>query len=194
MKQLLEEIMKGINELFMSEAHFRSYLSRCLQQSLPQAIVNEEYPYPYKNKTIKVDIRVENGGKEHYIELKYKTKKQATENMHSYHIYKDINRLETISKENGSQNFFIFLTNNERYQKVHKDTDYEQFCLSEQICKGIHKWIKTELCERSEEELQKSYPAIEINNDYKIEWKNFGQSQEQLKNFHYFIIAIDNKA
>ena len=185
MKELLTNIMTDFincSDCFCSEADFQFNLAWRIKEEIPDANVILEYPIREKNKNKYIDIYVSHNNKEHFIELKYKTKSeeierygnkfilanQSAQDVGRYSFCKDIERLESMKNKN-STNYAIFLTNDTAYcidNDNMKSLDTLFRIHQGKTLNGILNWNTDK-----KEHWTADYPPINIKGAYKCDWK-----------------------
>lgn len=144
-----------------------------------------------------IDICVIHNGKKHFIELKYKTKKetisrynvkidltdQLAQDLGRYSFCKDIERLELVNQDNSGPNYAIFLTNDSSYWE--NNTDKHTLDFSFRIYEN--KTLSGNLNWKLQKTWTRKYPAITLNNEYTCNWKN-----TKNENCKYLCLKISN--
>ncbi len=192
---LLDEIMKGLKEAFVSEADFQFYLAWKLKEKLSDNYeIMLEYPIQHDGEKWHIDIAIKKGDEIHFIELKYKTiastitryeqevtlAQQSAQDMGRYWFIRDIARMEshiTNKKLKNKENFCIFLTNDQGYwnnSTEGKETLDSDFRLGDErtLNKQTYKWNPTEEQQNKEEKKRwwEKYAPIKLNENHKLSW------------------------
>ena len=207
---VLSELSKT-NSLFCSELEFQFYLAWKIKEIYGEEFkISIEYPlknYIGKNRNIDL-LLVDNYNNYIPIELKYKTSKfeqvwngfcyklkdQSANDLSRYGHLKDIARIEYFKniEPNFLVGYVITITNQcKTWQKIinQNQTDYE-FSLENgtTICKGIKQWTKN-----TSEYNKKNYPAINLENNYKINWQDYCNFNKPRGLFKILITEIKNE-
>lgn len=196
LKAILNDIMKSIDEPFISETDFQFWLAWQLKTKISDADILLEYP-SYKEQSKYYDIAIKKGKEISFIELKYKTKKdiisrygitlelkeQGARDLGNYLFLKDVERMENTSIKNNITNYCIMLTNDNLYWKPsNRDTLDEQFKLVNNKS-GYLQWKNVS----KNNHWTKKYPSLTLHNTYSCNWHNL-----ELKNilFKYLLFEI----
>lgn len=116
--------------IFHSEADFQHALAWSIHKTFPDADVRLEFPLEVGGRQFHVDIWVSRPGASLAVELKYKTRRlttriaqesfrlkdQAAQDLARYDFFKDVYRLEQVSRKSPTTTgLAIFLTNDSAY-------------------------------------------------------------------------------
>ena len=188
------EVLKCERPIFTSEADFQLALAQTILLCYPETKVRLEYCYcPEENMKMYIDILILWGDKWIPIELKYKTKEfsytdgdgcmyelknQSAYDFGCYDYWRDISRIETISKSNPDQyekGYAIFLTNssvysNDIYKNTEDSTKYRDFRIfqdREITGPTILEW------NGNPPKDSKYSKEIKISGNYSLDWKGY---------------------
>ncbi|NIZ40924.1 hypothetical protein PVA45_05345 [Entomospira entomophila] len=208
--------------IFHSEADFQFALAWQIQQTHPDADIRLEYPTQFEiqdngeKRRGEVDIIVAIDGLTYPIELKYKTaelsteidhekfqlKNQSAQNYAKYDFYKDMRRIELLSKawhEEIQENkrfetgYAIFLTNHQYYWKTKTASD----CKSEQFNIVDDMETPTYMQWKGTETSLSRQSAIQLMDTYYLKWKTYSEimpSNDQnikMKNHHFQYLLVE---
>lgn len=206
----LTDIMLQLSEkrqIFHSEADFQHTLAWEIHNRLPNSKMSLERPYRVANRTLHLDMLVENEGISLAIELKYKTKKlqhscpnhfyhllnQSAQDIGRYDYIKDIWRLEEITKAiPKSLGWAILLTNDRSYWSVSKNNNTVDaaFRLSDNtILEGTRSWGK----KASKGTKKNRELSLTLNKSYPLKWLDYSTfSTTRNSKFRYLAVEIEN--
>lgn len=215
-KSDIEAFLESREEIFVNERDLQMHLALYLERSNNYDNVEVEYYVPKSelspeyiwNSEMKVDIVVCKDGKFVPIELKYKTKaiaeddverfgmqirdvciikNQAAQNISKYDFWKDVRRLEILKKKfkNIHVGICLFLTNDQSYQSTPRDNaKCKNFSMDPGSPHGTNmNW---------QGEAPESRPNFSLDSTYRTSWKNvslIGLSNTIL-NLSYTILTI----
>lgn len=203
----LEDIIKNFidtNNQFCSEKDFQFSLAWEIKSKLENTEIILECPYKGKNgKTIYIDICVTHNGKKHFIELKYKTKKetinrynveidltnQLAQDLGHYSFCKDIERLESVNQDYLGSHYAIFLTNDSSYWTIPNRKQTLDCNFRIHLGKTLEKmldWTEQPINNKHEHWTNK-YPAIQLKNKYECKWED-----TENENCKYLCLKISN--
>ena len=204
-RQMLEDILKKLNTVFLSEADFQFTLAWKIKKGLNgNGEVILEYPEPIEdeNRNVYYDIYVEDEkGNKHLIELKYRTKEatitrhgiefklknQSAHDLGRYHFIADIARLEKQKISTGSS-YCLMLTNDAAYKAgVTGDTNDRDFRFGDSIPGDKELDWKDK-----SKEYCKNLDCIKLKRDYKIEWHDYKLTGNSDVKFQYLLLEIPN--
>lgn len=209
---LLSVIKKLSTErvVFHSEADFQFALAWAIKQKYNDAKVRLEYGMLCNNQHIHIDIVVFMDDKMIPIELKYKTvnktkaksvdgesyslKNHGAQDNGRYDFIKDINRIETILKENGNSDcgYSIMLTNDHLYwdkPRGSKETISDKFRIHNgAIITKERKWVHNP----SKGTIKGRESAIDLKGEYNMFWNKYYESDE-FGEFRFIIVETDKQ-
>lgn len=201
----LHNILKELSEerpIFHSEADFKFALAWKIKEEVSPEKIIIEYPVSISDKRIYIDIYFKKDNNEYFLELKYKTKKfevdyeemkyilkdQKACDLGRYDFIKDISRLERkICEQQNKFGYVIFLSNDEKYLQVTKNTNQDfNFNIGNKttIISGEKNWSE----EKNIENLGSRKNSLNIKNEYCLEWRGYSNF-ENIK-FNYLLIKI----
>ena len=209
-KKVIEELQN--KKLFTSEAQMQLEMAMIIKGSPGVKNVIPEYVPKFDSK-MHIDLLViTNDNKWIPIELKYKKKElkfidedtkclysltnQGARDYGCYDYLKDIQRIESIRKENKTdfqEGYTIFITNDKGYQKAKDDkVNYIAFALLDKTTKkGELSWREGS-CELTK---SKSTP-IKLDDEYQINWEKFSaidfdEKEKRFPNAREFFVLIN---
>ena len=221
LKNIMDEFINS-DEHFCSEADFQFSLAWRIKEELEKNNKKDikvllEYPIKKeeqkkdnkKEENIYIDIYVSYDKKEHFIELKYKTKKakikrheneftlknQAAQDIGRYLFCKDIERLENM--KNKGNNYAIFLTNDSTYlsqPNYKKDTLDKNFRIHEgSTLNRKLEWIPPEDNDDNKKpHWTTRYDPISLKNNYECKWKTNAINNNTIKSYLLLEIKSNN--
>ena len=212
-KQLQQSIEHFLNtelkdKLLLNEASFQLELAYFLKNNGYSVLLEYFVPELEENKRSYIDLVVKDNDDDSYIpiELKYKIKgqeidynlfsskenikvklrSQGAQNIGRYDFWRDIYRLEQVSKRFSQIEcaFAIFLTNDFYYEKHQSNTTTKGylFSMGDNHKHGTKKyWTK-------DTSLSKERPNFELDNEYKTVWK---RTQMQNVEYSYCLVKVE---
>lgn len=177
---------------FCSEADFQFALGWELKEMYPEIEIRFEYLYETKY----IDIWIEVGNDIYPIELKYKTKTDASmpdlkyhgaQDFGRYDYLHDIKRIEDISLSLDSfkRGFAIFLTNDDAYLNPGREGAMDELfwiCENREIPSGTYlQW-------KDKRAYQQGRDKFTLKNKYKMKWVKYSEK------FHYLISSVEKAA
>lgn len=177
---------------FCSEADFQFALGWELKEMYPEIEIRFEYLYKNEKKYY-IDIWIKVGNDIYPIELKYKTKIDASmpnlknhsaQDFGRYDYLYDIKRIEDIGSNLDcfKRGFAIFLTNDDAYLTPGREgTMDEQF----QIYQNREIPSNTSLKWKAEKNYLQGRDKFALKNKYVMDWEKYSEK------FHYLICTIE---
>ena len=201
---LVMDTLREKKKIFRDESDFKQELSDIIQDIYDDVRVHKEYPANFNTKK-NIDIVVKINNEYYPIEVKYKRKtyKGIVDNIeyslpsdnaqteNSYHIVKDIERIEKFRDNEPMFNtgYTLFLTNDLSYMKEPRETSqYKAFSVHQgNTLNGTLNWTEGS----SKLEDKKFNSPIILNGTYTMKWKEYSNLDSDNGTFMYLINEIN---
>lgn len=210
--------LKSQNRFFVSEADFQHCLAMELERAFhdaPDTSIILEFPIEQGGRKIYVDIMIVHDGRLYPIELKYKTKHipadslygktqipmrnilkdQAAQDLGGYEIWKDVNRIERLIKNDQAHSGVCIVISNDKYY-------WDGFCspraqgFAFRTKAGLYAPRKCDWNITKQTDVKKwiaEHPGFRIENEYNLEWADFHNCEHQNGCFKSLFIPIPPK-